>query len=58
MRPVHIGIGHNDNPSVAQPLQIKVIPDAGSQSGNEGFDLVVAQDFIQPGPLSVEDFPP
>ncbi len=52
---VHVGIGHDDDTSVAQTFEIEVIADTGSQRGDERLDFVVAENFIEAGAFGVED---
>ncbi len=52
---VHVGVAHDDDAVVAQPLQVKIVADAGAQRGDQRLDLVVVEDLVQPGALGVED---
>ncbi len=58
MGAVHIGVGHDDDATIAQPLEGKIIAYAGAQSRYQGSHLVVAQKLIQSSPLGVENFTP
>ena len=58
MGTVHVGIRHDDDLAVTQLRQIKFIPDAAAQSGDDRHQLVVAVDLVQPGLFHVEHLAP
>ncbi len=57
MASVHICVSHDDDPAVAQSFDIKGLTDPGAQGRDQGFDLIIREDFIQPGAFGVENLP-
>ena len=55
MRAVHVGIGHDDDPVVAQLLEGEAVADAGAEGGDQRLDRVETQDLVQPRLLHVQD---
>jgi len=55
VRAIHIGIRHEDHLAVAEVGDVEIVADAGAQRGDDRFDLLVAQHFVQPGAFGVED---
>ncbi|CAN4006120.1 hypothetical protein BFDFBN_BFDFBN_05965, partial [Dysosmobacter welbionis] len=58
MGAVHIGIGHDDDLVIPEPVQIELIPDARAQGRDDGLELVVAVDLVCPGLLHVQHLAP
>ena len=56
MGAVHVGVGHNDYPPIAQSLDIEIVAYARPQSSHQRPNFIVIQNLIQPGPFSVKDF--
>jgi len=52
---IDVGVSHDDDPVVAQVLQLEVLADPGTQRRDQGLDLVVVQDLVEPRPLGVEN---
>src|SRR5450631_1701156 len=55
MQAIHISVGHEDDLVIARLGQVEVLTDAGAKARDEGLDLVVGQDLVDPGLLDVED---
>ena len=58
MRAIDISIGHDDDPIIAQPFNIKLVADADPHPLDQGDDLGITQHPIQPGPLGIQHFTP
>ena len=59
VRTVHVGVGHDDDPVVAELVQVVVfIPHTRSQGRDEGLDLLVGDDLVEAGLFHVEDLAP
>ena len=69
MRTVHVGIGHNNDPPVAQLRDIEIsflltvailfwLSNAGTDGGDHRLDLVVLEKLIDPCLLNVDQFAP
>src|SRR5437867_777211 len=57
MRPVHVGIGHDDDLVVTEPRGVEVVlADAGPERRDHAADFLVAQHLVIAGLLHVEDF--
>ena len=55
VRPVHVGVGHDDDPVIADLLYVEIVPaDAGAQRRDQGADLLGAQHLVEAGPLHVQ----
>ena len=56
MRPVHVGVGHDDNLVVAQTGEIHIVlTDPGSHGRDQGLDLLVLEHLIEACLLDVQD---
>ena len=63
MRPVHVGVGHDDDLVVAELLEVESplpfpVADAGANGGDHRADFGVLQHLVQPGFLHVDEFTP
>ena len=56
MRPVHIGIRHNNDLVVPQLADIKIIMNPRAESRDHGFDLSIGINFIQSRLFHIQDF--
>ena len=58
MGAVHVGIGHDDDPVVAELGNIEVVlADAGPHGGDQGADLLGGEHLVEAGLFHVEDLP-
>src|SRR6185436_11500015 len=58
VRAVHIRVGHDDDPVVAELLDVEVLdPDAAAERGDHRLDLVAAEHLVEPGLLDVQNLP-
>ena len=56
MRPVHVGIGHDDDAVIAQLRQVEFFaPDAAPQRRNHRPDLVAAEHLVEARLLHVQN---
>ncbi|KAF5038800.1 hypothetical protein DSECCO2_550550 [anaerobic digester metagenome] len=56
VRPVHVGIGHDDDLVVAQTRKVHVVlADAGTHGRDESLDLLVLEHLVEAGLLHVQD---
>ena len=55
MRPVHIGIGHDDDLVIAKLLQVQLFAEPGTQGRDDGTDLRVGEYLVITGLFHVED---
>src|SRR5690606_34822229 len=55
VRAVDVGIGHDDDLVVARVLELELVTDARADRRDDGADLVVREDPVDPGALDVED---
>ena len=56
MRPVHIGIRHNNDLIIPQLCDIEILMDACTESSNHGFDLFISVDPVKPCLLHIQNF--
>src|SRR6185437_12377055 len=54
VRSVHICVGHDDDPVVAQLLEIELIADVRADRGDDRLDLRIREDFVDPVLLGVD----
>ncbi len=57
MAPVHVRVGHADDPVVAELLEREILVDAGPERSDHRLYLVVGEHPVQPRLLDVEDLP-
>ena len=58
VRAVHVGVGHDDDPVVAELGDIEVVlADTGAQGRDQGPDLLGGDHLVEAGLLHVEDLP-
>src|SRR5262249_21325277 len=55
VRTVDVRIGHDDDPVVAEPIEVLVLVDAAAERGDEGRDLLRAQHLVEARALDVQD---
>ena len=55
VRAVDVGVRHQDDLVVAQPLDVELVADAGAERGDQRLDLLVLQHLVDPRLLDVED---
>ena len=55
MLAVDVGVGHQDDLVVAQPVDVEVLVDAGAERGDDRLDLLVLQDPVDARLLDVQD---
>ena len=58
MRAVDIGIGHDDNFSVAKLREIKIFADAAAERRHDGLELFVAVNLVEPRLFHVQHLAP
>ena len=55
VRPVHVGIGHDDDATVANLGDVEVEADAAADGGDDIADGLVGEDFVDPCFLDVQN---
>src|SRR5215218_1477045 len=55
VRPVHVGVRHEDHLVVAGPLQVELVADPRANGRDQRLDLLVAQHLVDARALDVED---
>ena len=55
VRSIDVGIGHHHNLAIPPLGRILVIADPTANGGDDVAHLIVAQDFVQAGPLDIQD---
>ena len=55
VRPVHVGVGHDDDPVVAELRQVELVADPGADHLHERLDLGVREHLVDPVLLGVDD---
>ena len=57
VRAVHVGVGHDDDPVVADLLDVEILPaNAGAERGDQRLQLLAAQHAVEARLLDVQDF--
>src|SRR3989344_1728009 len=56
VRPIHVGIGHNHNPLVAQFRKILHLPNANTHGNHKSANFVIRKHLIHASLLHVKDF--
>jgi len=59
MAAVHVGVGHDDDPVVAEFVEVEAAfirtgPEAGADGGDHRADFVVVENLVEPRFLDVE----
>ena len=57
VRAVHVGVGHDDHPAVAELGDVELVTDPALQRGDQRPDLLEAEHLVQPGLLDVQQLP-
>ena len=55
MGAVDVGVGHDDDPVVAQLREVEALADAGAERDDQRPDVLARQDLVEAGLLDVED---
>ena len=55
VRAVHVGIGHNDDSTIAQPAQVEPASDTATQRLNKVAQLLVLTQLVGAGTGNVQD---
>ena len=56
MRPIHVGVGHDDNLAIAEFGEVEIVlADARSQRGDQGANFLVPQHLVKARLLDVQD---
>src|SRR5205823_5501137 len=55
---VHVGVGHDDDLVIARVVERVVLADTGPDRRDDGADLLVRKDLVDPCLLNVEDLAP
>ena len=56
MAAIHIGVRHDNDSAIAQPLYRQLVVNPRTQRGDQGFDLVVVKYLVDARPFGVENF--
>jgi hypothetical protein len=54
---VDVGVGHDDDPVVAQLREVEALADAGAERDDQRPDVLAREDLVEPGLLDVEQLP-
>ena len=55
MGAVHVGVGHDDDPVVAQLREVEALADAGAEGDDQRPDVLAREDLVEPRLLDVEE---
>ena len=55
MGAVDVGVGHDDDPVVAQLREVEALADAGAEGDDQRPDVLAREDLVEAGLLDVEE---
>ena len=55
VRPVDVGVGHHDDPVVAKPCDVELVPDARTDRGDHRLNLGIREHLVDAVLLAVDD---